>query len=102
MSIIPLELFKLHTRTDDFDADDAILAVYLDAAEAKVIRDTRRALDELLAMGDGVQLPLELQQAAMMLAAHWYANREAASPVELRSVPLAYENIVNSYTNLRP
>lgn len=99
MSLTTLALFKAHVRADDFTADDVLLQHYLDAAESSVVRYTNRDLDELVRMGEGV-LPIELQQATMLLAAHWYNQREAVSATTLQDAPLAYAALVKPFCKL--
>lgn len=42
-------------------------------------------------------VPADLLHAIRMIAGHLYANREAVSDLELKSVPLAVETILNRY-----
>jgi hypothetical protein len=80
-SIITLSLFKAHISSDELvDADalgslasgtDELLQHYVDAAEAR----TAAMLGKPLADFD--PLPIDIRQAILQLAAHFYANREA-------------------------
>lgn len=99
MSITSLELFKKHVRADDFGDDDKYLDYLLSTAEQVVVRATGRTLDELMEMERGV-LPLPLVQASMMLAAHWYNQREAVSGVQMTEVPDSLRTLVNPYRRL--
>ncbi len=49
--------------------------------------------------GDGVDvntIPQTIVQAMLMLIAHWYVNREAASEVSLKNVPLAVDALLET------
>lgn len=100
MALVDLTLFKQHVRADDFGSDDAVLQFYLDAAVEAVITATNRTEAELLAMGDGTTLPKPLQQAAMMLAAHWYNQREAVSGTQMHEVPASLMALVKPFRKL--
>lgn len=99
--LVSLELFKQHVRADDFAADDALLCHYLETAEAHVIASTNRTATELLEMsGRPDALPLPLQQAVMMLAAHWYNQRESVGTVQMAEVPDGLQALVKPYRRL--
>lgn len=99
MGTVSLELFKKHTRTDDFDGDDDYLRFLLETAEAAVVRATERDEAELFELGDG-SLPLELQQAIMMLAAHWYNQRESVAAVQIHKVPDSLTCLIKPFVKL--
>ena len=86
MPVVDLELFKKHTRTDDFNGDDVLLTHYLETAEEEVIRSVNRSREELCSINGGT-FPKGLVQAIMVLAAHWYNQRESVSGVQMHSVP---------------
>lgn len=99
MSVVSLALFKKHVRADDFAADDAYLEHLLEAAEASVITATNRSERELLD-GNGGDFPAPLKHAVMMLAAHWYNQRESVSGVQMHEVPDALQALVKPYREL--
>lgn len=101
MSSIPLQLLKQHVRADDFADDDQYLQHLLDSAEVYIIRATQRTASELVQMGGGT-LPLPLQQAVLLCAGSWYANREGVSAVPMRTVPDACWSLVQPYRALAP
>ncbi len=101
MALVDLTLFKQHVRADDFASDDAVLQFYLDAAVEAVITATNRTEAELLTMSDdGATLPKPLQQAVMMLAAHWYNQREAVSGTQMHEVPASLMALVKPFRKL--
>lgn len=99
MGAVSLELFKKHVRADDFDDDDLYLEHLLETAEESVITATARTRDELTE-GGTVSLPAPLRHAIMMLAAHWYNQRESVSTVQMHEVPDALQSLVKPYRKL--
>lgn len=100
MATVSLELFKQHVRADDLTGEDAVLGHYLRAAEESVVAATQRTADELCEMGDGRNLPTPLVQAVLMLAAHWYNQRENVSAVQMHEVPDSLQSLVKPYRKL--
>lgn len=99
MSYTSLDLFKKHTRADEYADDDVYLQHLLDTAEKAVIKSTRRSVEELTAHSMG-ELPEELQHAAMMLAAHWYNQRESASATQMHEVPDSIGTLIKPFMRL--
>lgn len=100
MATTKLELLKKHVRADDFSGDDDYLAQLLNAAEEYVVMATNRTTEELLEMGDGETLPASLQQAVLLIAGHWYNQREAVSGVQMAEVPYTLQALVKPYRKL--
>lgn len=100
MSTVDLELLKKHVRADDFADDDDYLAHLLDAAEQYVCTATNREAAELLEMGGGEHLPATLQQAVLLIAGHWYNQREAVSGVQMAEVPYTLQALIKPYRKL--
>lgn len=99
MSVVNLELFKKHVHADDFADDDEILTHYLGASEATVIRYCNRSEEELTEMNAGT-FPPELVQAMMMLAAHWYNQRESVSLGQSYQVPHSLQTLIKPFVKL--
>lgn len=99
MATVDLELLKKHVRADDFADDDDYLAHLLDAAEQYVCTATNREAAELLEMGGG-ELPTMLQQAVLLIAGHWYNQREAVSGVQMAEVPYTLQALIKPYRKL--
>lgn len=99
MATVDLELLKKHVRADDFADDDDYLAHLLDAAEQYVCTATNREAAELLEMGGG-NLPTMLQQAVLLIAGHWYNQREAVSGVQMAEVPYTLQALIKPYRKL--
>src|SRR5690606_33327799 len=80
-----------------FTTDDALLTRLLSAAT----KHTERQLGFTLASMEG-GAPADLEQAVYLLAAHWYAEREASvAGVAITAVPFGYAEIIadhRSYT----
>lgn len=92
--MLTLDQAKLHLRVDG-DHDDAYIEGLVAAASELVRGLIARA------PGPGDAAPVvppvnETQrQAARLLVGHWYANREAATPVALTEAPLAVRMLLD-------
>ena len=51
-------------------------------------------------MGGGETLPATLQQAVLLIAGHWYNQREAVSGVQMAEVPYTLQALVKPYRKL--
>ena len=94
-----LTLLKKQVRADDFSEDDAYLEHLLNTAKEAVVTATNRTLDELHELGAG-HLPKMLLQACLMLAAHWYNQRESVSSVAMHEVPDSVQALVKPFRKL--
>lgn len=99
MAVVDLALFKAHVRADDFAGDDTLLQHYLAAAEAAVIRDTNRTEAELIEINGGT-FPVQIKQAVLLLAGHWYNQRESAAGVQMHEVPDALQALIKPFRKL--
>lgn len=98
-TVVSLELFKKHVRADDFADDDTYLQHLIDAAQESVINATNRTESELTNMGGGT-FPSTLQHAIMVLAAHWYNQRESVSTTQMHEVPDTLQALIKPYRKL--
>lgn len=96
MAVVSLELFKKHVRADDFAGDDEYLCHLLETAEEAVIRATHRSGIEIIESNGGC-FPLALQHAVMMLAAHWYNQRESVSNSQMHEVPDSLQSLIKPF-----
>lgn len=99
MSWVDIKLFKQHVRADDFSDDDDYMLHLLETAEAWVLRETNRTESELVGQGGG-KIPPPLRQAVMLLAGHWYNQREAVAGVQMHEVPYTLKALVKPYIKL--
>jgi uncharacterized phage protein (predicted DNA packaging) len=99
MATVDIALLKSHVRADEFSDDDQYLAHLLEAAEQYVCKATNRTSAELVEMGDG-ELPIMLKQAVLMIAGHWYNQREAVSGVQMAEVPYTLQALIKPYRRL--
>lgn len=97
MATVDIALLKQHVRADDFSDDDTYLAHLLEAAETYVCKATNRTSDELLQDG---KLPADLLQAVLLIAGHWYNQREAVSGVQMAEVPYTLQALIKPYRKL--
>ena len=95
-----MALFKKHVRADDFADDDAYMQHLLDAAEVSVVRATNRTEGELRTIGNSGAMPAPIVQAIMMLAAHWYNQRESVSTTQMHQVPDSLSALIKPYRKL--
>lgn len=89
MSAVSLPDLKAHLNLDH-DLDDDLLTLKLDAAEEHVA-----AIIGAPIPADPV--PATIRQAILMLAAHWYENREAALPGAPFAVPFGVHDLLQSH-----
>ncbi len=94
-----LALFKKHVRADDFADDDEYLEHLLGVAEVSVITATNRTGQELTD-DNGGEFPAPLKHAVMILAAHWYNQRESVSSVQMHEVPDSLQSLIKPYRKL--
>ena len=99
MATVDIALLKMHVRADDFSDDDAYLQHLLDAAEQYVCEATNCTSEELAKLGGG-KLPVTLQQAVLLIAGHWYNQREAVSGVQMAEVPYTLQALIKPYRKL--
>lgn len=102
MSLIDLATAKLHLRVDA-DDEDAVIKIYIEAAENAAIdflnRNVYATQAELEAAGEPVEaLPMVINsavQAAMLLTlGHLYANREAVVSTAANTLPMGVHSLL--------
>lgn len=93
--MIDLARVKLHLRVDG-DEEDAVIAGYFEAAKSHVAMHCDRILVEAEPAGpDEMGLTPDVEQAILLLAGHWYANREAVVIGTISTaVPLAVDRLL--------
>ena len=85
--------------TDDIgNADDVMLTRILAGAETFVERKLGYTFTATYGGAGQPAVPNDLRQAVLMLAAHWYENREASS-VAMREPPFGVSEIIREYRN---
>lgn len=86
---------KAHCNVTGSD-DDAVLTRLLAVASAHVERLLGFALDDEQRLPGGA--PADLEHAVLMLAAHWYENREASLVgVVAQLLPLGVQDMVREH-----
>ena len=99
MAVVSLELFKKHVRADDFADDDEYLEHLLSTAEVSVIKATNQTEQELID-GNAGEFPTPLKHAAMLLAGHWYNQRESVSTSQMHEEPDSLQALIKPYRKL--
>ena len=94
-----LQLLKKHVRADDFTEDDVYLQYLLDVAEDALLRKCNRTREELILIGKG-GMPRAFLHAKVMVAAHWYNQREPVSQGEMKEVPYTLSALIKPLTKL--
>jgi len=93
--MIDLALVKSHLRVDGTE-EDALIQAYIDAAISAFELWTNRKL--VAALPDPVENHLlitkSIEQGALLLIGHWYANRESvAVGVSVSEMPMATKSL---------
>ena len=97
--ICTLEELRRQVRLDDDDhAEDALLEGYAEAAEEWVFATIERTPEEVEALYGGIPRPL--RQSVLLLAAHWFANREAGRAPSAGSVPAGLSFLLMPFKKL--
>lgn len=96
---ITTDFLRKHSRIDAAEDEDEYLTQCADAAEATLARDLQADSLDDLADSSG-QLPADLRQALLMLAATSYENRETESPVQMHADPY-YWHLIRTYIKFR-
>jgi hypothetical protein len=90
-----VDILKQHLNIT-FDADDFLLSQKLAAATSHA----ERLLGFSLAEEFGAEVPADLEEAILQLAAHWYSNREAVLVgVTAMDLPSGFADVINSHRN---
>lgn len=88
--IISLAQFKEHARILHNDEDDSIESM-IAAANSFVIGYLPEPEDE------NWTPPADLIQAALLIVAHWFENRESATSFSLMDIPIGANDIIANY-----
>lgn len=115
LKVVTLEELKGQMR-EDWDGEDELIRLYGCAAEDAVIRGTYRTLEQLKrigyaestgiligddeAMPEGNWFPSRLKVAVLMLASHFFRNREPVASVAQNPVPYTIDFFVKPYRKL--
>ncbi len=96
---VELETLKERVYADDTTVYDTRLAAILDNAERAIITMTDYDTADVLRI-PVADFPAELKEAIVQLAAAWFAQPEAAAPVQYRPVPFSIAFLVKPYQRL--
>lgn len=80
--VLPIDLIKIHIRSDRTDEDDYLLLLR-DAAVSHFADHTGQIL------ADDVPVYPAIQQGLLLLISHWYENREMTTERPLSEAPAA-------------
>lgn len=100
MAIVTLEELKAQLNFTDGlgTADDALMTAKIAAAQDHIERLLGYKIEEVYPGAPDDPVPASLSQAVLMLAAHWYENREAVIVgVTAMPMPLGVREIVREY-----
>ena len=97
MKWLKIQDVKKHSRLD-YDCDDALLELYIDAAEEEVMHILGRDYDDIVATfgTETTPVPAAIRQATLLIVDESYMNRTAASAQNLVSTP-TFEGLIRYY-----
>lgn len=102
--MITLEQAKYQCRIEqDNDYEDELLISYIAAARDHVqMHLDRNIYQEAVPSDDpdGLIDNASINQAMLLLVAHWYANREAVSESAISEVPLGVRHLLQPYRRM--
>lgn len=91
---LDLTTLKAHCNVTEA-TDDAVLTRLLAAATAHFEQQVGYVLDDEDELPDGV--PADIEQAVLMIAAHWYENREATLVgVVAQELPIGVADVIRN------
>ena len=100
--MVTLEQVKFQCRIEH-DDEDAMLAEYMAAARDHVQMHLDRTIYELAVPDedpDGVIDNASIDQATLMIVAHWYAHRESVSESSMVEVPMGVNYLLQPYRRM--
>lgn len=102
MDIVALNIFKSQVRLEsDFSLEDSYLEYLLNTAEEVVMNYINRSKDEYKDVTTGEYVfPKSIQHAVLVIAAHWYNQREAVSNTQMYEVPITLTALLKPYKKL--
>ena len=102
MDIVTLDIFKSQVRLEsDFTLEDSYLEHLLNTAEEVVMNYINRSKDEYKDTTTGEYVfPKSLMHAVLVIAAHWYNQRETVSNAQMYEVPITLTALLKPYKKL--
>lgn len=100
--MVTLEQVKFQCRIEH-DDEDALLDGYIAAARDHVQMHLDRTIYELAVPDDdpdGVIDNASIDQAILMIVAHWYAHRESVSESSMADVPMGVNYLLQPYRRM--
>ena len=95
---LDLDTVKKHLNIESgWTADDALLLLYIDAAEEAVQVHVNEPLEEI-AQKNGGCVPTPLFQAMLLQVGNFYQNREIIG-TKVQALPFSYQYLINLYRN---
>lgn len=107
MALVELAVARQHCRAES--DDDAVLAVYLGAAQQhalsflnRAVYESQQALDEAVEDETAGPAPIvvndAIRNAILLLCGHWYANREdVVTGASVQKVPMGAHELLLPY-----
>ena len=100
--MVTLEQVKFQCRIEH-DDEDALLTGYIAAARDHVQMHLDRTIYDLAVPDDdpdGVIDNASIDQATLMIVAHWYSHRESVSESSMIEVPMGAYHVLQPYRRL--
>lgn len=110
MPLLTIDILKKQLRLESsYTSEDDMLTLYLTAAESNIARMlgqkiylTTAEIDPLLPYAISLEAEPDVKLAILLLASHYYRNREAVTDVELTEIPLGIKAIVGPLSIMYP
>jgi uncharacterized phage protein (predicted DNA packaging) len=93
--IATLDELKSHLRVEH-DDENHLITQLIEAAVEYLSNET--GTDWV----NTVPTPKLIRAAVLLLVGHWFTNREATSPLQLREVPMGVQRIIDQFRVVEP
>lgn len=96
MNYTTLNELKAHLNIETgYTTDDIYLTTLLDVAESACNEYTNNGLE----IFNTYDLPIQIKHAIILLAGHWYLNRNMVSFGQGYEIPYTFQFLLNPYKN---
>lgn len=98
MAYVDLQLVKRHLNVeDDFTEDDEYIELLVSVAEEKVAKELCVAVEDLVAIDGGKDIPAPLKQAILLSVGGYYEYREEITTIQSRPLEQGVKYLTSLY-----